>query len=433
MRGMLWKKGTLLLLCVCLLFVLGIPVLGSETVSGTVSYGLQVLASQTEMVLSMPVGNEIVFSADAFARGLNLSKIRYITIASLPEVTAGELCVGSTRVVVGQTVTAEQLPYLSFAAASDDVAHASFTFRANGVEITHTCELYFLTRSNEIPTLSTAPELSLVASTYQGLAVHGMLSAYDPDGDPLIFEIVSYPEHGTVKLQDRTTGKYVYRPYDNYAGSDSFTYLARDPYGNYSASAEVKVSVRMPSTSVKYADLEDSAAYPAALAMTENGVMSGTQIGNQYYFCPNEGVTRAEFVVMAMHAMGMSEVPQTTHTGFADDAEIPVSMKGYLSVAYAMGYIDGSLVNGSLCFLPNEEITRAQAAVILYRMLEPNSPAVLPTFADGAQIPTWAKDAISSLYALGIYQSDTGSVSANDVLTRAQTAQILAKVMEYTA
>ena len=432
MKGIRWKKGVSLLLCFCLFFLLGIPVLGTEAASGPVSYGLQVMAAQTDVAISMPRGNDVLFSKDVFERGLNLSSVQYVTVSSLPSVTEGELLMGSTRVAVGQTISAANLAYLVFSAASDDVTHASFTFRANGVDLTHTCNIYLLNEVNYTPTVGMVSELSLNVSTYRGLSAHGTLSAYDPDGDALIFEVVSYPEHGSLKLLNRSLGTYIYQPYGSYAGSDSFTYVARDKYGNYSASATVDLSVNLLATSVSYADMEDSNAYVAALAMTENGVMSGTQVGNLYYFYPEQGVSRVEFLVMAMNALGMSEVPASANTGFADDADIPETMKGYVSAAYSMGYVNGSLVDGKLCFLPNEDITRAQAAVMLANMMELDGATVLPTFADASEIPTWAKEAIYSLHSAGILQSDEGAISPIDTLTRAQAAKLLLGAMEYS-
>ena len=396
-----------------------------------VSYGVNVLAAMTDMAVSAPVGNEIVFSADAFARALNLSEVRYITVKSIPAVTEGELLLGSTRVVAGQTVSAQNLSYMTFQAATDDVTHASFTFTANGSPTAVVCNLYLMGEINYTPTISMASGLSLNVSTFKGLSAHGTLSAYDPDGDDLIFEIVSYPENGSVKLTDKQLGTYVYTPNDGYVGSDSLTYVARDKYGNYSASATVRFQVAVSGTPVTYVDMGDSPAYSAALALTEAGVMSGTQMGNQYYFYPEQSVSRAEFLVMAMNAIGITEVPACQETIFDDDADIPQSMKGFVAAAYELGYISGSLQNGKLCFLPNEEITRAQAAVILGNVLEISDAAVTPTFADNSEIPVWAQDAIYALSAAGIMNSNQGYISPTAKLTRAQTAQMLAAVMEY--
>lgn len=395
------------------------------------SYGVGVLAAATDMAMSAPVGNDIVFSADAFARALNLPKIDYITVQSLPAVTAGELLLGSTRVAAGQTVSGENLSYLTFSAAADDLTHASFTFTANGGLVPMVCNLYLLDEINYTPTVSVASGLSLNVSTYRDMPTYGRLSAYDPDGDALIFEVVSYPKNGSVRLENKETGDYVYVPEKDFTGSDSFSYVARDKYGNYSAAATVNLRVETLGISLTYADLVDSRSHIAALTLTESGIMSGEQIGNQYFFHPQQTVNRAEFLVMAMHAAGIADVPPCDATVFADDAEIPTAMKGYVAAAYEMNYISGTLVEGKLCFLPNEEITRAQAAVMLSNIVGLCDVPVIPTFADHSEIPAWASEAIYSLSAAGILSGEGGYIAPSERITRDQTAEMLAAVMAY--
>ena len=431
MKKAAWKCGFAALAgAVCL--SAGITVSAAEAKEiPVVSYGLNVLAASTDMAVSAPVGNEIVFSADAFARALNLSKVDYITIRSIPGATDGELLLGSTRVAAGQTISADNLEYMTFEASADDVASSSFTFTANGSATAMVCNMYFMRETNYTPTVSMASGLSLNVSTHKGLAAYGTLSAYDPDGDGLIFEIVSYPQNGSVKLTDKSLGTYVYTPKGGYVGSDSFSYVARDKYGNYSASATVDLKVTVSGTSVTYADMTDSQAYNAALTLTEAGVMSGTQVGNQYYFYPEQSVSRVEFLVMAMNAVGITAVPDCDTTVFADDSDIPSTMKGYVATAYELGYISGSLEAGKLCFLPHEEITRAQAAVILGNIVGVSAVPVTPTFTDTSDIPVWARDAIYSLNAVGIMGSEQGYITPTAKLNRAQTAQMLAAAMEY--
>ncbi len=396
-----------------------------------VSYGVNVFSAATDVAVSAPVGNEVVFSADLFARGLNLSKVDSITVKTLPSVTDGELLLGSSRVAAGQTIAAENLGHLVFCAAREEELQSFFTFSVNQSPTELICNVYLLQQINYTPTVSMASGLSLNVSTYRGLSAYGRLSAYDPDGDTLIFEIVSYPQNGSVRLTDVNMGTYVYKPFSDYTGSDSFSYVARDPYGNYSASATVNLKIETSGTSITYVDMVDSHAYPAALSLTEAGVMSGTQVGSKYYFYPEGSVTRAEFLVMAMHAAGITSVPTCYDTGFADDEEIPASMKGYVATAYAMKYISGSIVEGELCFMPNEEITRAQAAVILSNIVGLCDVAVTPTFADGSEIPVWASEAIYSLNAAGIMVPSDGYIAATSPITREQTAEMLAAVMAY--
>ncbi len=402
---------------------------GTNGETAVASYGLGVLAAQTDMAMSAPVGNDIVFSADDFARALNLSKIEYVTVHSVPEVTAGELLLGSTRVAAGQTISGENLSYLTFSAAADDLTRASFSFTANGGLVPMVCNLYLLDEINYTPTVSVASSLSLNRVTYQEMPTWGRLSAYDPDGDSVIFEVVSYPEHGSVRLLE--DGNYVYTPEKDFTGTDCFSYIARDKYGNYSAAATVNLRVETRGISLMYADMQDSRANVAALMLTEAGVMSGKQMGNQYFFEPTESVSRAEFLVMAMHAAGITDLPQVEATVFADDADIPEAMKGYVAAAYEMKYISGTLAEGKLCFLPDEEITRAQAAVMLSNIVGMSDAPTVETFADHSEIPVWASDAIYSLSAAGIMSGEGGYITPTSKVTREQTAEMLAATMEY--
>lgn len=432
MKCFKWRRLGLAVLVVGIMALMcALPCAAEEKGGNVITYGLNVLSAKTDVAIAAPVGNDVVFSADVFARGLNLSRVDSITVKTLPSVADGELLLGSTAVAAGQTVLAENLGYLSFCAAREEEVQATFGFTVNENPTVFYCNVYLLQQTNYTPTVRMASELSLNVSTYQGLNSYGTLSAYDPDGDDLIFEVVSYPQNGSLHLTDSKMGSYVYKPFAGYAGSDRFTYVARDQYGNYSASATVNLRVELSGTSVTYVDMLDSHSYNAALALTEAGVMSGTQVGNQHYFYPDQTVTRAEFLVMAMNAAGITDVPVCYDTKFADDAEIPSSMKGYVATAYAMKYISGSISNGELCFLPNEEITRAQAAVILSNIVGLCDVAVTPTFADGSEIPAWASEAIYSLNAAGIMTTQDGYIEASAKLTREQTAQMLAAVMAY--
>ncbi len=425
--------GRFLCLAVSLGLSLGVFLLGAlaSEEGAVVSYGLNVLSAMTDVAVSAPVGNEVVFSREVFERGLNLSRVDSITVRSLPSDADGELLMGSTRVAVGQRITGENLSHLVFCAALEEELESTFTFSVNDDPTPRICNVYLLRQTNYTPTVSTASRLSLSVFTYRDLSAYGTLSAYDPDGDRLVFEIVTYPQNGSLRLTDRHAGSYVYTPYAGYTGNDSFSYVARDRYGNYSAAREVELRVELLGTSVTYVDMEGSYAYNAALALTESGIMSGTQMGERYYFDPDGSVTRLEFLVMAMHAAGIKDVPVCYNTGFADDAEIPAELKGYVATAYAMKYISGSLSQGELRFLPEEEITRAQAAVILSNIVGLCDVAVTPTFADGSEIPAWASDAIYSLNAAGILPSNGGYISATAGLTREQTAAMLWAVTEY--
>ena len=405
---------------------------GAETAKTAVfSHGVSVLGERTDLALHAMKGNDVVFTKDAVERGMNLSEVRYLTVLTLPPTADGELLLGSSRVAAGQTISGAHLDHLSFHPAREDLGSSSFRFTVNGAECEMTCSLWMLEAQNATPTVAMAPVLSLRQQTYKGVAAYGTLSAYDPDGDDLTFEVVSYPGNGSLELTDAKAGTYVYRPFADSLGADAFSYVARDRYGNYSASATVSLTVDRLGTPVSYIDMKGSQDETAALTVTERAVMSGTQVGDNCYFYPERTVSRAEFLIMAMNASGITGVPDCEQTVFADDGEIPGSMKGYVAAAYRLGYITGTQKDGKLCFLPNDPLTRAQAAVILDRITVPGKAAVMPTFADRSEIPVWAADAIYSLSAVGILTPTGGKITPTDPVTRAQAAQMLAALIRF--
>ena len=393
------------------------------------SPGVQILSASTEMAVWGPRGSDVTFEAEDFSRNLNLSSIHYIKVISLPSTSEGELLIGSVCVNAGQVISGENIAHLSFAAADDSITKASFTFSANGNPAVVTCNVYLLDGANSAPTVSMASSATLQMSTYRDREAHGVLSAYDPDGDALVFEIIKAPANGSILLTDRSEGTYVYTPNSGFVGSDAFSYVARDVYGNYSAATTVQLRVMTSGTSVTYVDMVDSKAANAALELTEAGVMSGVQVGNQYFFYPERTVTRAELLVMAMNAAGITDVPACEMTGFDDDADIASAMKGYVSAAYTMGYISGTLRDGKLCFLPDEEISRAEAAVMICAILGEEESEVAPTFADGKDIPVWAEEAVCTLNVLGVMNATGGYISPTSSLTREDAALMLQAMM----
>ena len=395
-----------------------------EPSTEVLSPALHILAADSDMAMAGLCGNPIRIEAKDFARALNLSSVDKITVTEVPPITDGELRVGSTVLGRGQTVSGGNLDLLSYVATSD-LTTSSFRFRVGDAPYEITCQLYLLDKINHAPTLSVASKNSLNVSTHRNITLYGTLPCYDPDGDQTTIEIVSYPECGILVLTDRHSGEYTFTPGANYAGKDSFTYVARDVYGNYSAAATVSLTVTKPTSSVVFHDILDEPCYNAALTMAEEGIMSGTQIGAFTYFYPDREVTRAEFCVMAMNALGMTELAPASTTVFADDAQIPENAKNHIAAAYELGYIKGIYRGDTLYFEPNRAITRAEAAVMLGNMIGAATPTIAPSFSDAATIPTWASSSLSALTSMGIIGTNQGNVAPLSAVTRADAAEML--------
>ncbi len=394
----------------------------------SVSPALQVIADQSSMAIAGIKGNMLNFSAERFACAMNLSNVQFITVTSLPDIRCGALYLGSEGISVGQKIKAEQITLMTYEEASSGVGQkTSFRFRVEESAYEMTCNIYMIDGVNYCPTVSMASEASLHMETYKDIRTSGLLSAYDPEGDKLTFEVVQYPINGRLIIEDSSVGSYTYIPNEGFTGEDSFKYVACDQYGNYSAWKEISLRVMLPGVNTVYQDLLDDPLHSHAIAMTECGIMNGVQVGEHYYFEADREVSRAEFVVMAMNAIGLKNLPAVESTGFADDDKINAEMKGYIALAYQKGYISGKTIDGALCFAPNESIKLSEASVIISNMIGYAEPKVTPVFADA--VPSWSQKAINSLYTLGILEAPEMISAAGEYLTRGEMAKLLNKTM----
>lgn len=379
-----------------------------------VSPALAIIARNTPMAKCGVTGNEILFSPEDFERALDVSRLSSITVTEIPSITDGELLIGSVVVQKGQVISRENLCLLSYAPRGENGLTSEFCFTAGDGGYSMTCSLHMLESINYSPTTSGG---AVTVSTYRDIAAYGKLHGYDPDGDRLYYQIVSYPRHGIVLLYD-DDGRYVYMPNSDFVGTDSLDYVVYDQYGNYSAAATVKLSVSRSTAADAYADLMWNAAHSAALTLTQRGIMSGRQVGDRAYFDPEGTVSREEFIVMAMHAAGVVSLPAVADTGFFDDVDISPEAKSYVAAAARAGYISPVVDGGNRYFLPDEPVTVSDASGIC--------AAILGLEADGSVAAAWGTDSVSvaALVSEGIVDA-AALGSGKDALTRGSAAIIL--------
>ena len=160
--------------------------------------------------------------------------------------------------------------------------------------------------------------------------------------------------------------------------------------------------------------------------MSARNVMSPVESEGELYFLPDEKVSRADFLKMAMDVLGADNVPTVKSTIFDDDGDIQEELKGYVASAYYLGIIKGVNEDTGLYFRPNSAITRSEAAVILNNIIGAEPPETVPVFADSDSVPAWAKNAIYALNSLGIFgTTEGGRLDASAEMTRAHCAELL--------
>lgn len=394
-----------------------------------ISPAIDVIAYENSMVKSGLIYNgEIGFDTNDFDKCLG-NNVKSITICTLPDESDGKLMLGNLYVVVNQVIEREDFSLLRFIPNSNDEISSSFTFEPNDSGYEIECSLKTLQSVNFSPVIAYVGEMP--AWTQTNISYFNTLNGYDPEGDELRFEIVSYPKNGLVKLTNAKTGDYIYTPYADKTGTDSFSYRIRDSYGNYSDTYTVNVKIEKLRTSLVFSDMRGNKALNAALVLTSENLMDyKTNSDGTVSFNPDEKITREEFIVLLMNTMGAKDVPVIEKTRFADDEDIKKEYKGYIESAFALGIISGTNEKDGVHINPKQEITLAEASSIINRLIKAKNHTT-SAFADFDEIPAWAVDDISSLNELGIIQKTDGKVNPNGALSRAQTAQILLSLLEY--
>lgn len=381
------------------------------------------------------LGEVIAFTAEDFAlAGGSGETLAAITISSLPDPGAGELTVGGQPVSQGTVIQTSALAGLRFQIApapnQDRTAFSFlpvFTSGAQGqaAEVT----LYLLDQENH-PPIARNMELS----TYKNVSITGYFDAVDAEGDVLTFQLTSTPARGAVTLAEDGSSQFVYTPYENKTGRDTFTYVAADTAGNTSPEATITVQITKPDTKVTYADLEGSPAHKAAIRLAEEGLYIGRQVDGQYLFEEDRPVSREEFLTLAVSAAGITPLEGVTMTGFFDDPAIPTWSKGSVSAALKAGAIQGCPDEaGAPVFQPERTITLGEATVMLNNLLAV-SDVPAQVFAPDSGSGHWAGQAAANLAASGVLRTESTAPSAlAQSMTLGDAAQLLDGALDLMA
>lgn len=406
-----------------LLLISLIIALGGVYSSAFVGTGIEVMSREIKVIKAGLVGRKLAFSDVDFKCAFATDDFEKITVTSLPSSTDGTLMLAGRRVRVGQDIKRKNVAALVFVPVDKSVDGAEFRFRLDGGE-EHVCEMKFLEKMNYAPKVGEKDEPVFNLSTQEEIGVFGKMIAEDPEGDRLEYIIASYPKAGKLQLVG-TDGSYKYTPDEGFTGYDAFSFAVRDEYGNYSEAREVVLKVTERMSDVVFCDMTDAPEYNAAVAMSAMGIMSGKLVGDDYYFMPTEGVSRAEFVAMALKAAGIRA--DVGETYFDDNDKIPVSLRGYVAAAARRGIIDGEREGSSLVFNPSRTVSVYEAAAIMCGVLGAGSDEAVE-YSTLSDVPVWARGDVEAMATMGIIDIDEHELSGE--VTRADAAEFLYRMVK---
>ncbi len=393
------------------------------------SPGILNIAAKCKMKVSSIAGTSVQITEEDFLRALNKKFISTITITSLPSPAEGELMLGGYSVKVGDIISGNDISKLEFIPAGVYITHSSFSFKEGENNYEIGAYVYLLSKENSVPVVRDIT-VGTSVSTYRELSYFGHLPGFDPDGDSIEFMVVDYPKKGAIRL-DPASGKYEYLPEKGFTGRDSFEYVIRDRFGAYAASETVYIDVDSLHEDELFDDMEKSSSYAEAILLARSGILGGRTVGGNRLFLPESNMTRGEFISAVMKASDAEIRDNILHTQFADDSDIPTSMKGAVAAAYELGYIKGFEVEGKLLFRPDEEITLAECASVIEKILGIESEETVPVFSFIENCPEDAIPAVNLLCSVSVLPQDREGLNANEKLTREYAAKLLLNVKTF--
>lgn len=336
-----------------------------------------------------------------------------ICITQLPDPQTGTVMLGSRVLRRGDILTAEQLAQMTFyPLRTQEDATATVTYLPiyeNRVEPSATMTISIRGKEDKAPVAEDS-----AVETYKNLPNTGKLKVTDPEGEALTYTVIRNPRRGEVTI--REDGTFTYTPKKNKVGVDSFVFTATDPAGNVSREATVTVQILKPTDSRQYADTAGLDCRFEAEWLKNTGLFTGESVGGESCFFPEKTVSRGDFLAMAVKTLDIP-LEEVDYSGIPED--VPMWLKPYVGAAIRSGLLEGWPQTESGSFDANAPITGAEAAVLLQNALDLST---LETLSQTEELPVWAADAVAVMGQYGV------ELQSNTELTRAQAAKILYQV-----
>jgi hypothetical protein len=219
----------------------------------------------------------------------------------------------------------------------------------------------------------------------------------------------------------------VFVPNASYTGTVSISYTGFNTRGE-SYSGVIKVAVRDYQGSQYFGDIEKSYWWcsEAVDYLYKRGIAGGIG-GNSYG--PSLNIKRADFIVMLCRAFGLQAY---TSSNFIDVAQTQYYYDE-VATAKALGIAqgDGQRFRPEEALTRQEAmalVIRALEHVSDIELPAGTASDLLP-FSDRGQIETYARDAASSLVRAGVIQGSGGKLNPRGNITRAEMAVILHRLL----
>ena len=245
-------------------------------------------------------------------------------------------------------------------------------------------------------------------ATWKDKEVTEVTISFDPNGGTGTMQPMKVKSGEEFELPECTFTPPEGKEFAGWLAVDGTVFPAGDVVISFSSSvlkATWKDTTEVDVTQM-FTDVAKNWAYPGIQYCVTHGIMGGMGDGT---FAPTGTTTRAQIVQILYNLEGTPAVSGTTP--FTD------LTANWYKPAILWAYQNNVVAGTSpTTFDPDQPVTREQIAVILtqymfhvLKMERTWTPADLSTFPDGAQVSSWAKEAMQDAVALGLINGTKAS------------------------
>lgn len=180
-----------------------------------------------------------------------------------------------------------------------------------------------------------------------------------------------------------------------------------------------------------FADTSEHWAKDVLSYMYSAKIVNGEIIDNSLKFNPGKSMTRSEFAVMTTNYLGIDVTEYSdVELPYTDADKIPQWASNSFKALYELGIVKGSDNNGKLYANPTDSITRAETATIISRTLPNGLKKAEITSSDKNDIKEWFTEGFEILINLGAINGyEDGTILPNKNVTKAEAAKILYTIL----
>ncbi len=325
-----------------------------------------------------------------------------VTIAYTGRSTGGEQFEGTVEI----TVTAPQAPVIRYSGSTQPIAFSLSDFEsasrsATGRNLSHV-------QFTSLP----ASSMGRLYVGYEGPAAQGTRvttgSYYYVSGAPQLSQVSFVPHaeaQGTVTV--------------NFTGTDT---------GGETFTGRIEITLTSAAGSTVFTDMGSYAwAGPSVDFLYSQGVVSGVG-GSQ--FGPGQAILRGDFVLMLCRAFDFEG--SSTASGFYDVPAGSYYAQA-ITTARSLGIVTGDgtgRFRPTAALTRQDAMVMLQRAMNAAGISAGGSESDLTAFSDAAQVSAYARSAVAALVRLGVVQGDeAGRLNPGSNITRAEMAVILHRVL----